>query len=46
MTDKKGAPRCKECGYRIRGPKHVEGYHHRDGRIGKPNYSRLRSKNP
>jgi len=27
-----GKPRCKKCSYRVRGPGHEEGAHHKRGR--------------
>ena len=26
-----GKPRCKSCGFRMRGPNHAEGTHHKQG---------------
>ena len=31
----KTANRCKQCGFRIRGPNHDEGQHHKRGSDGK-----------
>ena len=31
---KQGKPTCKACGFRIRGPHHDEGLHHKQGRGG------------
>ena len=35
----KTANRCKQCGFKIRGPNHEEGQHHKKGSDGKAKFT-------
>ena len=44
MEAKKGKPKCS-CGFRIRGPNHEQGQHHKQGgKVGKTRSTRYRKR--